>query len=113
VFLAGDQARDLGRTPFDPPTMRRENSDPGTLARHDVHGVVDAFQVAPCELVVAAKVVGRSPFRHRYSLQPIVALLAHILQMGGAADHRSRTLFHISRSHQLVGLTASLAEGLI
>src|ERR1700694_1982259 len=55
--------------------MGRENGDLGSLARHDMHGVVDAFSVALCEFVVAAKVIGGSPFCHRYSLQPIVALL--------------------------------------
>jgi hypothetical protein len=64
VFVAGDQARDVGRASLDPPAVRRENSDRGSFARHDMHGVVDAFQVAPRKIVVAAKVVRRRLFRH-------------------------------------------------
>ena len=76
MFVTGDQARDVGCAALDPPPVRRENGDPGSLARHDMHGIVNAFSVVLCEFVVAAKVIGGSLFRHRYSLQPIVALLA-------------------------------------
>jgi hypothetical protein len=43
MFIAGDQARDVGRAPLDPTAVRRNDNDLGSLARHDVHGVVDSF----------------------------------------------------------------------
>ena len=70
MFIPGDQTRDLGSEPFNPPAVRRQYSDPGSLATHDAHGVVDAFYVAPREIVVAAKVGGLNRFRHLYSLPP-------------------------------------------
>ena len=68
MFIAGDQARDLGRASLNPAAVRRENSDAGSLARHDVHGVIDAFYVALREFLEAAKIVKGIPLRHRYSL---------------------------------------------
>jgi hypothetical protein len=62
VFIAGDQPRNLGCTPFDPPAVRREHSDPGSLAGRDVHRVVDPFDVMPREIVVAAKITGKNLF---------------------------------------------------
>jgi hypothetical protein len=61
VLIAGDQTRDLGSAPLNPPAVLCENGDPGWIARHDVHGVVDAFCVAPREIVVRANVVDRFP----------------------------------------------------
>ena len=68
MFIAGNQARDLGSAPLNPPAVRSENRHPGWPARHDVHGVIDAFYVALREFLEAAKIVKGIPLRHRYSL---------------------------------------------
>jgi hypothetical protein len=69
VLIAGNQPRNVGCTSFDPPAVRREHGNSGSLARHDVHRVVDTFDVVPCEIVVAAQVTGENLF-HGYSLPP-------------------------------------------
>jgi hypothetical protein len=83
VFIAGNQPRDLGGTPFNPPAVRREHGDSGSFAGHDVHRVVDTFDVVAREIVVAAKVAGGNQF-HGYSLPPRGRALR-----GDAGSHRS------------------------
>jgi hypothetical protein len=56
VLIAGDETRDFGSAPFDPPTVGRDHGDPGWLSSRDVHGVVDTFGVTLREIVVASKV---------------------------------------------------------
>jgi hypothetical protein len=89
VIIAGDEPRDLGRASLDPPAVRRNHSDPGLRARHDVHGVVDAFCVALRELAVAAKVVKGSLFRHRYSLPPRRRTSRGLLSVGELYQHHA------------------------
>lgn len=55
VVSAGDQSRDFRRPSFDSPTVRRQNRNLGSLATRDVHGVIDAFDIALREVVVTMK----------------------------------------------------------
>lgn len=68
VLIAGDETRDFGSAPFNPPTVGRDHCDPGWLSSRDVHGVVDTFGVTLREIVVASKVVGRILTGHAPSL---------------------------------------------
>ena len=54
VFIARNQARDLGSSSFDASAVGRENCDAGAFSRCDVHGVVDTLRKVPCEIAVTA-----------------------------------------------------------
>lgn len=52
VFIARDQSRNIRRASFNPPTVRCEHRHAGPLARYDLHGVVDALDKVPRQIVI-------------------------------------------------------------